>query len=335
MNLRFSVLASVLACAAPAFANDTMAELKTGGLAWVTSDDVMMEEEALFISMEEVRVDYVFRNTSDHDIEAVVAFPMPALTGEPEVNIQIENPEADNFLGFTVTQDGKTITPALDQRIKALGVDRTDEVRKAGIPLLPFSEKTVAALKALPEETRADLMSKGMLYKDVYDAGQGEVTDYRPLWTLESAYWWKTVFPKGQPVRVSHRYKPSVGGTVDLTFVDDTGAPGPSYKDYASRFCLDSAFMRTAAKLRASALKGDGPIFTESWVSYILSTGANWNGPIGRFSLTIDKGRPENYVSFCGESVKKIAPTTFRMEKTDFWPERELDILFLVANAAE
>jgi len=37
-------------------------------------------------------------------------------------------------------------------------------------------------------------------------------------------------------------------------------------------------------------------------------------------------------VSFCGEDVKKIGPTTFEMVKTDYWPEREIEILILNRN---
>ena len=44
----------------------------------------------------------------------------------------------------------------------------------------------------------------------------------------------------------------------------------------------------------------------------------------------IDKGRPENLVSFCWDGeVTKTSPTTFEMEATDGWPpvDRELEIL--------
>ena len=51
--------------------------------------------------------------------------------------------------------------------------------------------------------------------------------------------------------------------------------------------------------------------------------------------LTIDKGRPENLVSFCWDGkVTKTSPTTFEMEATDWWPPygRELEILILNRN---
>ena len=48
----------------------------------------------------------------------------------------------------------------------------------------------------------------------------------------------------------------------------------------------------------------------------------------------VDKGDEDNLVSFCGDDVKKIGPTTFEMHKTDFYPEKDLDILILIVNEA-
>ena len=70
--------------------------------------------------------------------------------------------------------------------------------------------------------------------------------------------------------------------------------------------------------------------YWESRIGYILTTGANWSGPIGDFHLTIDKGAPENLVSFCGEGVVKTGPTRFEIRAKDFVPERDLAILFLL-----
>ena len=75
-----------------------------------------------------------------------------------------------------------------------------------------------------------------------------------------------------------------------------------------------------------------GAPFTESWISYIWSTGSNWAGNVGTFHLTIDKVLPQNLVSFCWDGeVKKTGPTTFEMEAKDWWPPygRELEILIL------
>lgn len=328
--MRWTLLISGLLLSTPsALANDSMAELGAGGLIYVQTSDVAMEEENLYISREEVLVDYIFRNTGDKDIESVVAFPMPDIVGSLESDIALDDAESDNFLGFSVVQDSRQIKPELQQRVIAAGIDRTDELLTRNIPLLPYSEKTFAALKSLPEDVKAQWVAEGLIDVDRYDAGQGWQEDLRPAWTLRSVYWWKTMFPAGKPVRVSHRYKPSVGGTVAMSFIDQ-GNPGATYKEYVERYCIDNAFMKTAAKLEAAANKS-GPNYTEQWVSYILTTGANWSGPIGKFKLTIDKGQPQDYVSFCGSGVKKTGPTTFEMRAEDFSPEKDLHILFLTA----
>jgi hypothetical protein len=328
--LRLYLSGSLLLAASSALANDTMAELKTGGLIYVQTTDVAMEEEALSISRREVLVDYVFRNTGDKTVDAVIAFPMPDITGEPDSTLALDDTEADNFLGFSVTQEGRQIRPELQQRVTAVGVDRTQDLRALAVPLLPYSEKTLAALKALPDAAKADLVSKGLAFVDRYDAGKGWQEDLRPAWTLHSIYWWKTTFPAGQPVHVSHRYKPSVGGTVAMTFIDQ-GKPGSTYKDYVTRYCIDDAFMKTAARLEAAAATS-GRNYTEQWVSYILTTGANWGGTIGKFKLTIEKDNPADYVSFCGTGVKKVGPTTYEMTADDFTPAKDLDILYLTAG---
>ena len=47
------------------------------------------------------------------------------------------------------------------------------------------------------------------------------------------------------------------------------------------------------------------------------------------FRLVVDKGSPDALVSFCGEGVRKIAPTQFEMRKDNFTPTRDLDVLIL------
>lgn len=323
-----------LLAASPALANDTTAELKTGGLEYTRSDSISMEEEKLYISPKEVRVDYVYRNTSAEPVETYVAFPMPDIPGGPEQNIDAGDTESDNFLGFTVTQDGAAIEPSLQQRVYVADLDMTDALKAAGIPMNPQSQRAREALGKLPKEVIEDFLTRGLVIADIYDDGSGMKTEYAPMWTLKSAYYWKTSFAAGKDIRVSHRYRPSVGGTVATTFLDENDEPkGERYEDYKRKFCIDDAFVRLARKSN-EAMRNDEPYLVEHWISYVLSTGSNWAGPIKNFALVIDKGEQDNFVSFCGEGVKKTGPTTFEMTKTDFYPEKDLDILLLVPTQA-
>jgi hypothetical protein len=65
------IFAAVTFCAfplIPAHANDSSAELATGGLVFVKNNNIEMASEDLFISATEIRVRYRFINRSDKDV---------------------------------------------------------------------------------------------------------------------------------------------------------------------------------------------------------------------------------------------------------------------------
>jgi hypothetical protein len=43
----------------------------------------------------------------------------------------------------------------------------------------------------------------------------------------------------------------------------------------------------------------------------------------------VDKGAPDNLVSFCGDDVRKLGETRFEMKKSDYPPDGNLSILIL------
>ena len=326
--LRLLSLVVALGCAGPALANDTTAELRTGGLVFVRSDVISMEREDLYISPREVRVEYRFRNTSDEDVESIVAFPMPEIRGEPYSEVAVPDSQTDNFLGFEVEVDGRRIRPELEQKAFAAGLDVSDALTGAGVPLNPYAEGAYAALARLSAATRADWAARGIVQHSAYHDGKTLVEETVPVWSMRSTYWWRMTFPRGKRIEVRHRYQPSVGGTVAVTFFQDGKPLRSELNAYRQKYCVDDAFLRAVERAHARAPEGFSP-YAENWISYILTTGGNWAGTIGDFRLTIDKGAAENLVSFCGNNVKKIGPTTFEMRATDFYPERDLDILLL------
>jgi len=316
-----------LGCA-PALANDTTAELGTGGLIFVRTDWIAMESEDLYISPTQVRVTYGFRNSSESDIESVVAFPMPHIKANPYTMSAIPDDSHDNFLGFTVEVDGRAIEPQLDQRVFAAEVDVTELLAANGVPLFPYAEGVKEAIAKLPPRVKQDWVARGILIIEEYDDGSGWKKEWTPFWELKSTYWWKMTFPAGKRIEVKHTYRPSVGGTVATTFVEGGKAKGDTYEQYKAKYCMDGGFVR-AVEAAAAKSPDKYPPYYESWISYVLTTGGNWATNIGQFKLTVDKGSPKNLVSFCGKGVKKTGPTTFEMTAEDFYPERDLDILIL------
>lgn len=328
--MRFALVAGLLFVAGPVLANDTSAVLTTGGLEFITNQDIVMESEELFISKEEIRVVYQFRNTGETDQNILVAFPMPDIVPNFWSPVAFPSGPDDNLFEFKTTLNGKPVEATLHEYAYAFGVDRTKLIKQLGLPLVPISTVASEATDALDDETTARLLHLGLVTPDEFDAGEGWEKHYWPAWTYKATYTWEGDFPAGETVEVVHTYKPSVGGTAGVSFL---GEPYEGYDpatEYKTRYCTDEGFLQAVRSTLASPDEPWSAPFYESWISYILTTGGNWGGgAIGKFRLVIDKGSEDNLVSFCGDDVKKIGPTTFEMVKTDFWPQDELNILIL------
>lgn len=329
--MKFLTVASlVLAASVPAFANDTSAVLTTGGLEFIANYDIVMQSEELFISREEIRVVYQFRNDGAEDQNVLVAFPMPEIVNDIYSPVSYPTGPDDNLFEFHTTFDGKPVDATLHEYAYAYGVDRTALLTELGLPIVPISQQAAEATDKLSEANIAKLMHLGMLSLDEYDAGKGTERHYPPAWTYRATYTWEANFPAGKVVTVEHRYKPSVGGSVGAAFFTKDEQGKIEIEEYAKKFCPDKALI-SAVQAKTTNTNGyDETRYWENWISYILTTGGNWGGDgIENFRLVVDKGEADNLISFCGEGVKKIGPTTFEMVKQNFYPDKELDIMIL------
>ncbi len=341
------LLGAGLALAAPALANDTTAELAAGGLEFVRNPDVEMRSEQLFISPQQVRVTYHFFNTTDQAVTNLVAFPLPDITVDnPDWNVVVPTDDPVNFLAFSTQANGQPVTTQVEQRVSAMGVDRTELLQSLGLPLAPQLKATYEALDALPKDKWQQLIDLGMA--ETYEYGttpDGKMTTHlEPRWTLRSTYYWRQTFPPKQELVIEHQYKPSVGASVGT----EVGAP-PVKNDpqfaadlkkqldaYTAKYCMDASFIAAAAAAQQKAKQsGKDTLLGEKRIDYILKTGANWDGPIKDFTLTVDKVEPNALLSFCGTGVKKLSPTQFQVHYTDYDPASDLAILILTTNTAQ
>jgi hypothetical protein len=319
-----------LAASLPVLANDTSAVLTTGGLEFISNGEIAMESEELFISTEEIRVTYTFRNDGAEDQHLLVAFPMPDIVPNQFSPVAYPMGPSDNLFEFETTFDGEPVEATLHEYAYAAGVDRTKLIEKLDLPIVPISQEAVDATDDLPPETIAELLHLGLVAPDEYDAGNGWEKHHWPNWTYRATYTWEATFPAGETVTVEHRYKPSVGGTAGIAFLSEPYEGYDPAAEYAQKYCTDEAFLAAVRKTLRNPDESWSTPFFEQWISYILTTGGNWaGGGIERFRLVVDKGEETNLVSFCGDGVEKIGPTTFEMVRENFWPEQELEILIL------
>ena len=106
--LRISLLLLVGALSLEAaLANDSTAELTTGGLVFTKNDAIEMRSEDLFISAAEIRVDYRFLNKTDREVTVHVAFPLPEIkVKQDDENISVPTEDPVNFLAFVTRVNG-------------------------------------------------------------------------------------------------------------------------------------------------------------------------------------------------------------------------------------
>lgn len=320
----FASLLLVASVSTPLHANDTSAVLGAGGLSLTTSKHIVMESEDLYLSPSEVKVHYVFRNESDRDITTTVAFPLPDIDQSAYAMVFLPVEDQENFVGFQVTADDKSIHPKLEQKaITDEGADVTAIVVKAGLPVNSKLPGWDDKARALPENVWRKLVEQGLIEEE---DPSDRSADFSVNWNLRATFHWEQTFPAGKAVVVDHHYKPIVGGV--SIFADEA-----QFKDYAS-YCLDEqgkAGVRHLLKQAQAATKAD-PQKPEGIapveLGYILTTGANWKGPIGDFHLTIDKEKPHAVLSLCMSGLNKTGPTTFETRRNNFTPTE--DIRFVV-----
>jgi hypothetical protein len=320
--------------AAPALANDSTAELGTGGLDFVQNENVEMRSEQLFVSTEQIRVTYHFFNKSEQPVTNLVAFPLPDITiADQDTNISVPTEDPVNFLAFSTMANGQPIATQVEQKVFAKGIEQTALLSRLGIPLAPQLKATYDALDALPKDQWPQLVNLGLAEIVEY----GTTPDLKmqqhlePRWTLKTIFYWQQTFPAHEELVIQHQYKPSVGGTAGTGI----GNPGiPDAQGYKAKYCMDPGFVAAVVRNNA-AQRAQNTWVMEQRIDYILKTGANWAGPIADFTLTIDKLKPDNLVSFCADGVKKISPTQFQVHYTNFTPKADLAILIVTTNVMQ
>ncbi len=331
-------LVALILCAAPAFANDGFGGLSATGLHFAQTDAIAMETEDLFIGLDQIRVAYTFRNLTDSDVTGEVIFPLPPIPLQALVNSDFNLPEdRANLVAFTAMVAGQPVTPQID-RIAVIeppweesrplsehydtpGQDVTATLARLGIPLTIDASALSPLLLSLPDAAKAELESAGLAEFYEGDATNGFPAEAWPLWSIILRYHWTQTFPASETLSISHEYENRPPGGL---FGWQHPPTDEWARDYETRYCIDEGTSRAIAK----RLGADG-YGTAYNLAYVLRTANSWAGPIGQFRLTLDKGAAQNVISLCASGVTKTGPTTFVIEKQNYTPDRDLEILIV------
>jgi hypothetical protein len=328
MSRRILLVAGMLAAVAAtqvANANDSSAEKAAGGLVLRQNADIDMVSEDLFVSPDQIRVNYVFRNRAAQPRRITVAFPMP----DRELSYEMESEVA--YPGdFHTMVDGRPVRMSVERRAMLNNADLSAQLTRLGIPIAPPAGERASWLAdrigRLPRASQQRLARLGLI-----DAASLADSSHQilPMWTVKETWHWDQVFPAGRDLRVQHRYRPGVGGTAGVPLASREWRVSADGRAYQREYCTDADFLAGIDRMQQRAEQRQDGYPMERRLRYILTTGGNWRSPIGDFRMVVDKGRPDAIVSFCGEGVRRLSPTQFEVRHRNWRPDRDLAVLIV------
>jgi hypothetical protein len=321
-------LAAAVLAAGPASADDSSATLSAGSIVFTKNTPVRMAAEDLYVSPNAVRIRFAFENPSAKDVETIVAFPLPDIaTGDfAESAIGTVTDDPKNFIGFKAVVDGKPVAVTVEQRAFLKNKDVTAQLVAAGAVINPVNDGGYEKLGKLAKDKKKALIAAGLAEGDGAD-------EFYPQWTVKTKFYWTQKFPAKKTVVIEHSYQPVTGQSFFTTeYHKRTDKNLFGTIDY----CIDERTWATlAARTGGNGQPADGVRLMNTYeTGYILSTAGNWQGPIGKFHLTLDKLKPDNIISLCWDGeLKKTAPTTFEFNKDNFAPKRDINLIVMESAA--
>jgi hypothetical protein len=319
------VAGTALLLSTQSFADDSSASLAAGGVVLTQAADIRMAKEDLYVSPKEVRIRFEFVNDTAHDIDTVVAFPLPDIDTSEFTESPLGTVSLDpvNFVNFAVVADGRKIVPEVDQRAFYQGRDVTAVVLSADVPLNLTAPKFGDAMDHLSPAQRRILEGAGLAD---HESGDAE----HPHWLVRTKFWWRQKFPAGRTVVLEHSYQPVTGQSFFTSY--DLSADPKQSQYWTANYCLDPA-TRSAIASRIggkTASQEAGGMMLAFTTDYILMSGNNWKGPIGHFHLTLDKQKPDDILSLCWDGdLRKTGATTFEATRENFAPKSNIRLLVL------
>jgi hypothetical protein len=300
------------------YANGVVTQRKAGGLVFTKTDTISIASEDLYISRDEIRVSYIYQSKAPKAQNVTISFPMPEvpLDDGPDTEDAFMNdkiPDVRNYMNFKVTVDGKPVQSRMIERALLGSKDITARLKKDGVPLLLTAKDRQEALAKVPKAVKDALVKDQLLS---FSESNGF---YMTNWSYQVLFEWEQAFKPG-PTKVEISYRPIYGDGADFGDFLDTG-------EGVKKYCADPAF-RAALKKRRGSME-------PAWIGYVVKTAKYWSGPIGKFRLVVDKGKPNNLVAFCPDNSKKISDTRFEWTASNFVPSKDIDVVIFWAQSEQ
>jgi hypothetical protein len=358
MSRRFIGCAALLLLiysAVSALANSETLAIAAGGLVARHETRIVVAKEVLLISSDRVLIDYDFRNDTNQDVTAEVAFPVPPYKNEAPQQLGSEQ----SFQGIQVWVEDKPQALKTEARATLGDDDVTQLLADDQVEIASFGRYErgqggndhTRDWERLPDDEQDHLVRLGLFDNHEQPASA--------LWTVHIEYYWQQRFPAHSTLHIRQQYTPVVGQGymegADQLFASLLRA-GQSPDELTVQqdnenlttlagFCPDRAWL-TAAANRYGALKRnprgraewEAAAFEPRWVDFLLTTGNSWRQPIEDFTLIVERGKAGSAdqdvttsVSFCAlpdTRIERLSDGRMRLHIDNFVPAGQLHIGF-------
>ncbi len=151
--------------------------------------------------------------TGPRTSEALVAFPLPDITGDGDFMTAVPSEDPANIFGFETTVNGEAVDTELHQYAFATNIDYTAFLEDLGVPLTAVrGSETQTAINGLDDEQKAELLHRGLVIPMEYGYRAGHADRVlRRCGRCARPISWEASFPAGETVVVEHQYKPERG----------------------------------------------------------------------------------------------------------------------------
>jgi hypothetical protein len=290
------------------------------------SQNVDMSSEVLDISESRIQVDFVFRNLSKTLEPLDIAFPFAEhdyydskgscggeSRGAPAAKLSVEGKTWPFKWEYKFKLDGKLLPASWTELLLKVHPDpdgcgggpeawksTANELEKN--PSLLSSPGVYSHSGYRNFNQLAELYRKEFKRNDIERLSKIKVQEFLT---------WNYKFPPGQNVKVTHVFSDPTGfGNFDFSYEKDA--------------CLNQPPIEKIWARVKTGTYGCNPQF----LRYVLTSGAAWARPIGKFTLIIRKPK-HSLVSTCFSGLKKISDEEFHAERVDFMPVENLAVFWI------
>ena len=266
----------------------TPAPLTVGTMVIASNINLAVEAMAVDVAVDHVAYSYRFRNKGKDKLTLAASVAMPDLEVNSDANttyvLPAQSPE--NPINLTVKSGDQPVATTPYLQAIALGIDRQNEIKAAGLPLLPFGAATDKAIAAAKPETLGKLESLGLVTpRDPAQPDSPVIAD----WSLRVVQGWMQPLDGGAATNVVVSFAP-VKATYRVGVANLSG-----FDALKEQVCLTPAVMSAARNL----LKSKDALLQVDDIVLANDGPARWlDNPAA--SVAVRKPQPNAVVAFCG-----------------------------------